>query len=962
MMGTRPSKTLWIVLVATVAAAIPLVAYLIVTGGPGSLHQEVPSDAPAAVFTPEQGLADLASRATLHRDRLDVMLGGEPLVRARDVLKEPGTHRATAAVLDLNASVFLEHGGNDLAEAIVRMTAALPPGTREVVSSSTRLVWNREPGPADARMPQDQPDARPVAASIGIEEDSVRIAAVWHLPDRKTEEGKPVECSMELTGTIRNNLLFARYDCPADSGAEVPLGGRTLTFSSVSVTGSQYVEVRDLALTAPGGTEPLLAIGRLEFKAAAALDRPVLLSLLAGDLLSGYSGWTLTLAGVRGDLAALELLPPLASLAPMPSVRFDCESLALSAGGEMLVERPRLSWPGRGTLKARSMAGRNDGRRSSFSFIKPEAEEATFGITFGAPELLAVRDEYRTWWITSSGYSVAPPTNPLKLAAMLNMGERLSSFIQGMHKENAELPPLLVPAGMPDLKLELTDGTAALPLGKGPAASGINLSAVIRGGMVESAQARVCLGPECQEADARFSLSTDSAGRVDRLALHAAGKGTARRLSSILPSPLTGVGNLEVELQAAAGQGQRITADFKVTIEELSFFHKRLALEPFSADLLRIEGSATLDLQRELLELSLSKAQLGKVFARLVGELEGFTSGLPRVKLSIDFPEQNCAHLLRSVPKGFAPELDQARLTGSLWFKADFELDMKDIRKSIRLDVDGDLERCEPLSLGPAFDIDALNGPDYVHRVVVNGEDLGVDVGPGTGDFAPLAQVPRVVRAAAYGTEDLAFFEHNGFRLGLIRRALILFLERGYFAYGGSTISQQLVKNLFLTRHKTISRKFQEAVIVWAMERKVSKERIFELYLNCIEYGPKIWGITRASRHYFGKHVSQLDTAEGAFLMGLKPDPGYGYLQFRRGKLNSQWKKQLQHVLKRLLDMGAITSEQYESYTRSELQFRPRSSPTPDASALPEPLPGADPLLPPDEDKPVPQGQEQGEL
>jgi membrane peptidoglycan carboxypeptidase len=206
-----------------------------------------------------------------------------------------------------------------------------------------------------------------------------------------------------------------------------------------------------------------------------------------------------------------------------------------------------------------------------------------------------------------------------------------------------------------------------------------------------------------------------------------------------------------------------------------------------------------------------------------------------------------------------------------------------------------------------------------------------------------LNQIPKVVQAAAYGTEDLAFFRHNGFRLGLIRRALILFLERGYYAYGGSTISQQLVKNLFLTRKKTLSRKFQEAVIVWKMEKEVSKERIFELYLNCIEYGPRIWGISKAARVYFGKHPTQLRAMGAAFIMGLKPDPKYGYLQFSRGKLNRHWRVNLDRVLKRLLDMGAISKSVYDQTMRTNLRFH---------------KPGQVKKATPDEDRPVRTGQE----
>jgi membrane peptidoglycan carboxypeptidase len=266
--------------------------------------------------------------------------------------------------------------------------------------------------------------------------------------------------------------------------------------------------------------------------------------------------------------------------------------------------------------------------------------------------------------------------------------------------------------------------------------------------------------------------------------------------------------------------------------------------------------------------------------------------------------------------------------------------------------VEGDWDGCQAETLGSDFDVERLNRPDFVHRVVVNGEDLGVEVGPGTAGYVPLSQIPPVLQAAMMGTEDLAFYSHRGFKVSLIRRALVLLAERGRYVYGGSTISQQLVKNLFLSREKTLARKFEEALIVWQMERKVPKERILELYINCIEYGPKVWGITAAAQTYFGKPPSQLSTLEAAFLAGLKPDPAYGYLQYTRGKLNKHWRKFLDHVLDRLLEMKSISQEEHDRCLKQELAFAASGAPL---VALPPVGPGED-------DRPVKQGQEQEEL
>ena len=100
-------------------------------------------------------------------------------------------------------------------------------------------------------------------------------------------------------------------------------------------------------------------------------------------------------------------------------------------------------------------------------------------------------------------------------------------------------------------------------------------------------------------------------------------------------------------------------------------------------------------------------------------------------------------------------------------------------------------------------------------------------------------------------------------RWDLIAKALRLDLHKERFVYGGSTITQQLVKNLFLTREKTLSRKLEELIISWQMERHFSKEELLTFYLNVIEYGPDLYGIRRAAAFYFGKAPAHLTPAEG---------------------------------------------------------------------------------------------------
>ena len=115
---------------------------------------------------------------------------------------------------------------------------------------------------------------------------------------------------------------------------------------------------------------------------------------------------------------------------------------------------------------------------------------------------------------------------------------------------------------------------------------------------------------------------------------------------------------------------------------------------------------------------------------------------------------------------------------------------------------------------------------------------------------------------AVLAHEDAGFFSHHGFSEMHIRSALIRNLQEGRYVVGASTITMQLVKNVFLHREKTLARKIQEVLLTWWIERVMPKRDILELYLNVIEYGPGIYGIRRGARHYFNRLPAQLSPAE----------------------------------------------------------------------------------------------------
>jgi len=139
--------------------------------------------------------------------------------------------------------------------------------------------------------------------------------------------------------------------------------------------------------------------------------------------------------------------------------------------------------------------------------------------------------------------------------------------------------------------------------------------------------------------------------------------------------------------------------------------------------------------------------------------------------------------------------------------------------------------------------------------------------------WVPLRSISPYLMKAVLIAEDDKFWSHHGFDTEAIQKALEKNLEAGRFKLGGSTISQQLTKNLYLTPSKNPVRKLKEAIITWRIERTLSKRRILELYLNVVEWGEGIFGAETAALRYFGKPASLLTAQEAAKLVVILPNP-----------------------------------------------------------------------------------------
>jgi len=137
----------------------------------------------------------------------------------------------------------------------------------------------------------------------------------------------------------------------------------------------------------------------------------------------------------------------------------------------------------------------------------------------------------------------------------------------------------------------------------------------------------------------------------------------------------------------------------------------------------------------------------------------------------------------------------------------------------------------------------------------------------------PLARIPRHMLRAVIVAEDSRFYEHSGFDLIAIREALDYNIDRGRVVFGASTITQQTVKNLYLSPSRNPLRKWHEMFLTWGIEHHLRKSRILELYLNVVEFGRGIYGVQAAARHYYGEDVEQLTVAQAAELAATLPSP-----------------------------------------------------------------------------------------
>lgn len=187
-----------------------------------------------------------------------------------------------------------------------------------------------------------------------------------------------------------------------------------------------------------------------------------------------------------------------------------------------------------------------------------------------------------------------------------------------------------------------------------------------------------------------------------------------------------------------------------------------------------------------------------------------------------------------------------------------------------------------------------------------------VDLCPTSKNYVPLKQISPYLQKTIIMTEDGNFYKHHGFEWATIEKNFRQGWETGVYKRGGSTITQQLAKNMFLSGERSFFRKGLEAIITDRIERTLTKKEILEKYLNVVEFGKNIYGIKAASQFYFKKSPSELDVVESAFMAMVLPSPIKYSQSYYKKELTGFARKRMSQIVQYMYQFHNIDQTQYE--------------------------------------------------
>lgn len=343
-----------------------------------------------------------------------------------------------------------------------------------------------------------------------------------------------------------------------------------------------------------------------------------------------------------------------------------------------------------------------------------------------------------------------------------------------------------------------------------------------------------------------------------------------------------------------------------MTIHDLTFFHPLIDSQPFTLPLFRFKGDVAFDKDEKSAEIKEAELSLGGINAVFSGSYS---------KTSKNFSIKTESANLNKLETLIHDEAFEGYLFGgTLELLAEYS---QEGDEPPFFSVVGNL--IEPKQLSERMDY--LKLPFEYVWTNENGSTRKIFVGERNPDFTPISLIPDHLIWAVIVSEDAGFFVHKGVDFQELDAAVKDNIKK-HKLRGGSTIPQQLAKNLFLNRDKTLLRKFREVLLAIELDAALSKERLLEIYFNIIEWAPGIFGISQAAYYYFGKQPYQLTPLESAYLASVIPGPAKYHFMFLTKNVTENWYKSLYRILNIMNETGHLSTDDYFEALQQSIVFR----------------------------------------
>jgi len=426
-----------------------------------------------------------------------------------------------------------------------------------------------------------------------------------------------------------------------------------------------------------------------------------------------------------------------------------------------------------------------------------------------------------------------------------------------------------------------------------------------------------------------FNMSFDAGEGVARIKRESNGKsGSIEILFSLLKNEATvrfenidlgGFGKLASNLSDIAllegtisglctvkKNGDLLKADIDTSITKFGILHHLVDEKKFQMPFVRYVGKIDADIKKKEVTFEQSRISLGGISGTLSGRYS------PKTKLIfID---------LKKIELNRLETLVRDSRFKEYLFGGNIDLEIryfKDEELGESFSLVGDV--IDPVQLSQRLNY--LNLPFEYSFKENTQESRTFIVGPKNIDYTDSQSFPEHLKWAVIVSEDAGFYVHKGVDFREIDAAVKDNMKKKKFR-GGSTITQQLAKNLFLERKKTLLRKFREAILAVELDATLSKRRQLEIYLNIIEWGPNVFGISEAAYYYFGKTPMELTPLESAYLASIIPGPHKYNFQFRKKEISEKWKKRLINILGLMNETGHLDLGDYYDAQTQDLIFR----------------------------------------